>query len=962
MIWRLGMDSSLPVMVAYVLIAAPATQAQVTTMPAVDELDESAFRMGLRERGLTDWLEQYLADVPPINEVDAQLRKREQQLAVAADTKLPNAQRRSAVAEASEILTKLIAEHRHHPARMGWQMELARDQLERHDPESFEALLLYELSGRYRASAQALSSQAVAMLESLRRQIAETWSAMGTLDEQAIERASAGGSLRRLEMLDTQSAMLLAWAKFYRSLSSEGPESQQRSKLSALLAEVTQYYAWTDLPAGHEIQQCGALVMAAVAARLAGDYPAADRYARQIINVLSQLSDRARREQLRRPALVAILEQIRTARDRGRLDEAVRNLEQAYQWAERTRPGDITTALSLALLERSVLARQLGTGKHRPPTRSSEDSPGGEPAGSQPASGMTEVTLLQPTEALRPLRQFADRSATYRDTLYAVLAPAVAKEPLPASPEVFVVQVLMGAAVLDAAAHQPQPASDIIRRLKELIAATQRVLASPPTTRAAAEHGELLFLLGQGCYLTGNRTAAVAALTDLLEKLPDHDRAATADLQAAAIAQEQLRNPDQQDPSPVRSAFIRAARLLQKRRPDSLQAKRLQYFVALALEHNAELQAAAEAYQAVPADDPNALKAGLGRTRCLHNALHQAILARAKSEADLQKLAQAGLQAGREAIMSAAQHPPDPARPDDRCIPAEVTLMVAGLLNHPLIAQPAEALAVLQDFEKRHPDCPGSLGPALRERIVALRQLQRLAEARQVVEQYLATEPEAAGPVMANLLEAMRDEINNAADRGDDSSGSRIAAQAVQLGSKLLEWSQHRPDHVEPQDVLTLRVWWAWSLLKTGRANDALQAYQECEQRVQKWPEVNAAIRLEIQLGLAESLLAIGRATDALPLFAAAWQQSPERSPAWWRALVGNLQCHNRLGSDPNQILQTIRQQRYLAPELGSGQWKRALEVIEATARAHAGPGRQPPNLDRVTDHETQGSTTRTSE
>jgi len=35
------------------------------------------------------------------------------------------------------------------------------------------------------------------------------------------------------------------------------------------------------------------------------------------------------------------------------------------------------------------------------------------------------------------------------------------------------------------------------------------------------------------------------------------------------------------------------------------------------------------------------------------------------------------------------------------------------------------------------------------------------------------------------------------------------------------------------------------------------------------------------------------------------------------------------LGSDPHQIVQAVRQQRVLSPDLGGPRWKRALEKIE---------------------------------
>ena len=71
------------------------------SLPAAGALDESAFRDGLRQRGLTDWLEQYLSDTPPVDEIDAQLRRRESLLDQAARTGLSEPERRATATEAA---------------------------------------------------------------------------------------------------------------------------------------------------------------------------------------------------------------------------------------------------------------------------------------------------------------------------------------------------------------------------------------------------------------------------------------------------------------------------------------------------------------------------------------------------------------------------------------------------------------------------------------------------------------------------------------------------------------------------------------------------------------------------------------------------------------------------------------------------------------------------------------------
>ncbi|GAG03204.1 unnamed protein product, partial [marine sediment metagenome] len=265
------------------------------------------------------------------------------------------------------------------------------------------------------------------------------------------------------------------------------------------------------------------------------------------------------------------------------------------------------------------------------------------------------------------------------------------------------------------------------------------------------------------------------------------------------------------------------------------------------------------------------------------------------------------LLAARKAATTANNKLSDNTNSRHRCRAAEIVLLLADLLNNPYINTPAEALTALENFEIRFADCPDSIGPALRERILAHRQLKQLPEARQVVQQYLAKSPETAGPVMAKLLETMHNEINAAADRDDSHTVNSIATEAHQLAKTLLDWSGQHPEQVSATDLLTIRVWWAWSLLNAGQPADALKVYGACQPTSQDLLPANAALHIEISLGKAKSLLTLEQADKALPIFMAIWQKLPEHSPNWWRALVGSLESHTRLNNDPNHILQSIR-------------------------------------------------------
>ncbi len=890
----------------YFTLSPGVVRAQTASMPAAEVFDESAFREGLRQRGLTHWLEQYLSDTPPVDDVDRELRRREKLLLDLQRPELSAQQRQQIVEEAGGILKQLLKAHTDHPSRLQWRLELARDAMERVDPGVFDKLLLFNLPGRDRCRASELSTQAVDILETLRQQLAEQWRSFEALDEAAIEKLAATGAWVAVEKLDARTALLAAWARLYHVISTEMPLAQRKEEFVALLDEVTQRRGWTQLPAGHEAQRCSALIIAAIAARGAGRLADADRYARDLVAVAQKTPVGADRAFWKKAALLGVLEQIRVLIAANKLDEATTAIEQARQWAERTRPDDLTTALAIALLDSRAISQRARTASVTQPAES---------------NGLTLSA-----GALAPLQQFAARSPAHRDLLYETVGGAWSHEPLPVEPGPFELQLLAGAVLY--AEPSNQLGAGETWRISRFIAPLERAAKSLTSDEPAAARGEYLFLLGRAHYLLNQRVEAIGSLAEIVDKYPEHDRAAPAAEQATAIAWEWLQQPQGHDSSAARQAFVRAGRVLRTHSPQAPAATRLQFFIAQTLEQEGQLKAAADEYAAVPAADRHRLRAALGRARCL-----RALFLNSTAGSRPAELAARAADAARSAAaaLSPTASAPAGAERDDSCLRAEILLLLANVLNHPSIHQYAEALAALKDFEKSAAGCPAALGPALRERILALRQLNRLGEARGVVEQFLRTDPDRAGPVMARLLQAMRDEVNAAADRGDDAAVKSIAKEAAELAGTLLDWSQKHPGRMTPAEETTIRLWRAWTILDGGSAAEALKLFDILPPPASSSSRpADTALNYEVRVGRAECLLALGKHDEALPIFTEIWQATPEHSPLWWQAFVGSLRCHSRLASDPQQIVQSIRQQRQLAPALGGPRWKRTLELLEA--------------------------------
>lgn len=896
--------------------AAPAPPSSFAREPSAEsrasttDLDEFAFREGLRRRGLTEWLSQYDADHPAADPVAQQLRRRDDLLAEADRADLLPYERRGRVAEANAILRALVAEHTNHASRLKWQLELVRDELDRRDPGAFEAVLLYESGGRARASVALASVAALQALDGLRKDLRAAWDRVGESDEEALAQATAAGTLRDLEAIDRQAAVLSVWAEFYHALGAELDEQRRTAGFRKLVQEVTERQGWTTIAGpGQESLRCSALVIAAVSCRQLKRFDEGTAYARQILTTMTKVGDPAERQRLRQASLLGILEQIRDLRDAGRLAEALGAVGQARQWAEQTRPEDKTAFLAIALLESSILARQIDP----------RETTGG----------------LAIAKALEPVGRLADQSPAHRELAYAVFDIGLALPPLPEL-TASQVQLAAGAALHHVVADLPAEQRRDDAALKEAVRLLLSVVAKPAEAVPPATIGELMFLLGRGFYLSGDLLEACGILCDLAKKYPKHDRALTAAEQAVAIAQELLRSSGEGAGPEVRGAFLRAGRLLRDLAPGSAETKRLQYHMARALEDGRQLREAAQEYALVAADDVNALKAAVRRARCLRMLLQQAAGEGKTSPDELRALAAESLKLAGEAVAFAQNHSGTSVGDVDFCLVADAVLLWAGLLNSPLIARSAEADEALRGFEERFRDCPGAVGQALRERVLALRRLKKLAEARDVVERFLKADPEHAGPVMARLLEAMRDEIGEAADRGDDRAVKELAEEAVRLADRLLEWFSARSDQAVEDDAILIRVWRAWSLVDAGQPQAALVAFRDLAALPKdRFPE-NAAARLDVRLGEATCLLAAGKPEEAVGRFNEIWQQTQEYSSKWWQAFAGNLQCLLKLDAAPASILQPIAQQRFQQPALGGPRWRRVIEAVEKEAKASA--------------------------
>ena len=852
-----------------------------------DPADNAAFRERLHGWGLDPWLEQQAADLSQ-DPIEKRLLEREGLLArLEAQSRPTPAEREQVLGQASTILTELLAANPGHPSRFNWLLELARDDLERRSPEVFDNLLLYDLPGRDRRRAGELARAAVERLTALREQLARAWEGLSAGDEATLRALQAGGATGALERLDARSSLMLAWARFYAALAAQQPDA---AAWKAVLESVTTEAGLTDLPPGREAEQASALLIACVAARQLRDFDKADAFVRKLVGVLPLVADPKSRQRMRPLGLVAVIEQIRAARDRRNPELARSVLEQARQWAAKARAGDPVPSLALAIAESTMEAQAALQ------------------AATRPASSLNWL----PAHAVGPLQRYAAQSPEARDRLYAVLAAAIPEQvpELPACPEG---DLLLGALVADAMGGHG------LERLQ--------IAVQLPDAQTAPER---LYLLGRAFDVLGRKLEATGLLCDLVERDPSHDRAPQAARSAVECASQALQA--QPASPPAREGFIRAVALFRERLPNDPTGRRLQFFLAAALEAQGRFEPAITAYAGVPAGDPNLPAAAAGRVRCWRTLLDGAVEGHRQSQAVIDGMAAKAVEeaaAARHSLEPTATNPAASRPSGEGCDLAQVVLLHAELLNHPAVHQHEQALNELADFESRFAACPPQAIASLRQQVLAHRELKQFTQARQLLQRLLAKDDPGSGRVMTELFQAMGAEIQTILDGEDELAAKPVADQAVKVGELLLEWAERHPGRIAAPDLEGIRRQRAWAMFCAAQARAALAEFEASAPAPSTQPVVWSTARLDVTLGQAECLLALGRHADALPLFMDVWRRAAEGTAPWWQAYVGSLRCNLAAGVAPTDLASSIAQQRRFSPELGGPRYQRQIRAIE---------------------------------
>jgi len=853
--------------------------------------------------------------------VQVALALRAAKLAVYKDTGQDEHVRIEALRDAVAVLEKLIAEFPDHPDRLDWQLQLGIDLVSRLAQPYYDNLLLFGTDPDNRAGLLPIAVKAETVFEQLEKALWRVEHRLERLSPAEYEARNREGLVRRIARIRWQADYYHAWARFLHALALAPADPRRTSLLERTLVYLRPRTKRAARSPADAEQRVPLLVLAGMASRRIARPSQAIDYLTRAIEAAASDGGQPADPQGFWFALVARLEHIRALTDAARWDESHAAARRCGDWLNKTAATEFRPRLAMALAEARSYQRQ--------------------------AAATTDARSARRclANARKALLQLAGQFPQHRQAVWIRLYPLLrAEDPATLSGPARIAYI---AGVLhEIAPAQTQPAGpstapaprplspDATRRLRQAVALAESLLKDPaPETTPLRP--DALFYLAACRQRMGHDEQAVDHLLELVQTYPQYDRRRLAARYAVAIAERLYRDPVRGTTREVQNRLKQTLGVLVTVFPDSSLAYDARLLLGQVLDRLGEHARAAAEYARIPPSHERYLDAHFFRLQC---SFHE-LLARAAGSDDSAASTDAALALVRSARRYAAEALAAARRITSaervrrlRTYAANSLLMAAELLSGPILARSADALDVLTDFETRFADQPELIGRALRIRIVAHQQLGQLTDAAALIRPYLARHPRDAGGVLQGLLDAM----NAAAARPGTARPDKaraLAEQRLELAEQLYAWAQEHPDRLGQSGLLPFRLQLAQAYLDAGQAEAALQLFTACcREDATRHPDARPHSAAAL-FGKAQALFELGRHAAAQELFYDLWMQSAPYSPLWWRALLGSLECHTRMGTDPRMILQSIAQQRATHPDLGGPDLWARFEQIEQLCR-----------------------------
>ncbi|MFQ5462370.1 MAG: hypothetical protein ACE5E5_07055 [Phycisphaerae bacterium] len=903
---------------AALTIAASARGADVKKPKSAEasRLSTVAFRAGLRKRGLTELLELHLRDFPPSDRLTSLLMRRDLRLSEFADVSRPAVERRDAIAAANKILEEMIVEGARDRRHFQWRFDLAHSLIYDEAEPFFSSILYRGGSAQDRQALQSLTTRALAVVSDLVERISREYDRIDNLDIGAFEQLERTGGLEKLDALAPQADYLLLWALLYDSIGRTDDDPYRAEDLNRVLKLLAQNRALLETPHQQSKVQIQTLLLAGMAHRLINDHAVAADMLTRAISIAARITDASDQAAVRWAVTLAHLERIKNERDRGDFDRARRYLKTLGQYIAEAHQDEFGLLLVRALLERSVYRRQAELA-----------------ARDQDSASEQRFRRLAWSALLRLQQAHPDRIDEINGTLYALLGRFADAETL----DPFEVSAMISGLLAD----QGEDDASVDTRLDRAIELGEQFAAGAAPEARPLLPG-VLYNVAVAMYRRDRPADAARQFVNVARTYPRFANARKAAVFAVQLASSFVQDPKLKALPEVNALYLEALKTLVEVFPDSEDAKYWRFFYAQHLQALGRFAEAAANFAAVSPDHERYLPSFLRRLQCMARLIEQkssdepAFAARTADEfSDLQR------------EFARRIHEVLPAASGDdqklmlQSLAARSRLLDAEVQVLPAVDRASVALERLTDFEQAFPQFAKLAARFWRVRLLAFERLGRLEEAARAIPAYIAADPEHAGAMLQTLFSSVQAESERLELAGDERAARRKAQVALILAQQVYQWSVDRPERSTDEQRRQLLEQLADANLSAGEYERAKVLYEQCGAKLEtdvsgREPShagsedtaTRAPMNASIEQGYAEALYQLGQFGPALIKFNRLARSWPVDDPRRTQALLRDLQCRTRLNKPPQGIIQVIKQQRFLHPEIKASRFAEAFEKL----------------------------------
>lgn len=858
-------------------------------------LGTAVFRAGLQKLGLTELLDLHLREFPPADETEALLMRREVKLAEFADAARPREARRAAVAEANEILERLIELNSTDPRRLEWRFTLAHSLIYDEADEFLTNILYRGGSSADRERLAAAAGRAVVSLQRLLRELSTEFDRIDQLSVAAFDKVEKSGFIDRLDALLPRAEYLRLWALFYDALPREGDSPVRLRSLTDLTARLSAPPSILETPHETSHVQVQALLLGGMAFRRLNKHETAGEYLDRAIGVADGIADAGERRRVDWAVMLSRIEGVRNERDRTRYDAALARLALFRRDVSQRHRDDFGLQVVAGLLERSVFRDRAERAARK---------------------GRGAAAERYRAQAWEPLARLARSSKQHRDELYAMLYEDLATDVAPETLDAFERAVLIAGLQFDAG-QSPERAEGLLRRA--LLVGEGFLAERAPAARSLVP--EVLFNVAVVQYRLGDVVGAARRFLEVAREhttFPEAPQAATlavqlgAELYGDAILK---LHPE------VQQLYRDALVTLSAGYGDTEAGRYWRFYHAQFLEDLGEFDTAAAQYALVEPRHEHALESAFSRARCLSRVVQQLALGGRTGPVVLQRRTDEFTEARRAFVTRATgvlSDSPAPARAQAVSnLLARARVLSAEMQVLPHVDHPGKAIETLAEFEAAFPGQAALAGRVWRVRLLAYERLGRLDDATEAIPAYLATGPENGAAMLQSLYVSLADQIQALREIGDTVEARRKADMALVLARQMHEAGMKTDASSFGMDRATLVIQLGEANLRAGRYERARDLLAPLLPAADVSDAVRQSRDLRVLAAHAEALFHLGEHAKALPAFNRLATTLSVTDPIRWKSLLRDLQCRTALAHPPRGIVKVIDQQGHLFPEMG---------------------------------------------